>query len=116
MIYRIADTQDWEAAQTSGYFASADLAAEGFIHCCTAQQIAAVANRYYQEQAALVLLEIDETQISVPLKWEDLTNAGELFPHVYGCIPRAAFVRCLVFQPGIDGRFSSTLANHRPER
>jgi uncharacterized protein (DUF952 family) len=116
MIYRIADTQDWEAAQTSGYFASADLAAEGFIHCCTAQQVAAVANRYYQGQAALVLLEIDETQIPVPLKWEDLTNADELFPHVYGRIPRAAFVRCLVFQPGIDGRFSSPLANHRPER
>src|SRR4029453_5728004 len=104
MIYRIAETQDWEAAQASGYFASADLAAEGFIHCCTAQQVTAVANRYYQGQEALVLLEIYETQIPVPPKWEDLTNAGELFPHVFGRISRAAFVRCLVFQPGIDGR------------
>ena len=31
MIYRIAATRDWEAAQASGYFASADLAAEGFM-------------------------------------------------------------------------------------
>jgi uncharacterized protein (DUF952 family) len=116
MIYRIAETQDWEAAQASGYFASADLAAEGFIHCCTAQQIAAVANRYYQGQEALVLLEIDETQMHVPLKWEDLTKAGELFPHVYGHIPRAALVRCLAFQPDSDGRFSSPLLEHRPER
>ena len=48
MIYCIAEAQDWEAAQASGDFASADLVAEGFIHCCTAQLIAAVANRYYQ--------------------------------------------------------------------
>ena len=116
MIYRIADTQDWEAAQASGYFASADLAAEGFIHCCTAQQVAAVANRYYQGQGALVLLEIDETQVHVPLKWEDLTNAGELFPHVYERIPRAALVRCLMFKPDVDGRFSSPLADYPPER
>jgi uncharacterized protein (DUF952 family) len=115
MIYRIAETQDWEAAQASGFFASADLAAEGFIHCCTAQQVAAVANRYYQGQETLVLLEIDETQVHVPLKWEDLTNAGELFPHVYGRIPRAALVRCLVFKPDRDGRFSSPLTDYRPE-
>jgi len=37
MIYRIADTQDCEAAQASGYFASADLAAEGFIPCKLSQ-------------------------------------------------------------------------------
>jgi uncharacterized protein (DUF952 family) len=107
MIYRIAETRDWEAAQASGYFASADLAAEGFIHCCTAQQVAAVANRYYQGQEGLVLLEIDETQVQILLKWEDSTNAGEVFPHVYGRIPLTALVRYLVFKPGVDGRFSS---------
>jgi uncharacterized protein (DUF952 family) len=106
MIYRIAETRDWEAAQVSGYFASADLAAEGFIHCCTARQIAAVGNRYYRGQEGLILLEIDETQVHVPLQWEDLTHAGEQFPHVYGRIPHAAVVRYLSFKPGPDGHFS----------
>ena len=107
MIYRIAETRDWEAAQVSGLFASADLTAEGFMHCCTAQQIASVANRYYQGQKALLLLEIDETRVRVPLTWEDLTQAGEAFPHVYGRIPLAAVTRCLALQPGVDGRFAS---------
>ena len=75
-----------------------------------------MANRYYQGQEALVLLEIDETQVHVPITWEDLTNAGELFPHVYGHIPRAALVRCLVFKPDVDGRFSSPLAANQPAR
>ena len=107
MIYRIADPSDWDAAHVSGSFASADLAAEGFIHCCTAPQIAAVANRYYQGRETLLLLEIDETKVHVPLQWEDLTNAGQSFPHVYGQIPLAAVTRCVALQPGIDGRFSS---------
>src|SRR5262249_38958235 len=107
MIYRIADTPDWEAAQASGYFASADLTTEGFIHCCTTQQIASVANRYYRGQQALLLLEIDETRVHVPLKWEDLTKSGQSFPHVYGRIPLAAVMRCLALQPGLDGTFAS---------
>jgi len=107
MIYRIAEARDWEAAQGVGYFESADLIAEGFMHCCTAQQIAAVANRYYQGYEVLLLLEIDETRGQAPLRWEDLTNAGELFPHVYGRIPLAAVMRCLALQPDVDGHFSS---------
>src|SRR5262245_25833859 len=106
MIYRITDAKDWAAAQASGYFASVDLTTEGFIHCCTAQQIAAVANRYYQGHEGLLLLEIDETRVHVPLKWEDLTNAGQVFPHVYGRIPLGAVTRCLVLQSGADGHFS----------
>ena len=107
MIYRITDAKDWAAAQASGYFASADLTTEGFIHCCTAQQIAAVANRYYQGREGLLLLEIDETRLHAPLKWEDLTNARQVFPHVYGRIPLEAVTRCLVLQPGADGHFSA---------
>ena len=111
MIYRIAEAKDWEAAQVSGYFASTDLLAEGFIHCCTAQQIAAVANRYYQGREALLLLEIDEARVGASLRWEDLTHAGQSFPHVYGRIPLQAVTRCAVLQPGGDGRFSSPSAD-----
>ncbi|RPD47776.1 hypothetical protein DNI29_10050 [Hymenobacter sediminis] len=32
MLYRIAEPTDWEQAQQTGFFASPDLAAEGFIH------------------------------------------------------------------------------------
>lgn len=107
MIYRITEAHDWEAAQGSGYFASADLVAEGFMHCCTAQQITAVANRYYQGREGLFVLEIDEARIQAPLRWEDLRHAGEAFPHVYGRIPLAAVRRCLVLPAGEDGCFSA---------
>jgi uncharacterized protein (DUF952 family) len=106
MIYCIAETRDWQAAQETGYFASADLAAAGFIHCCTAQQVAGVVQRYYQGHETLLLLEIDETRVQEPIRWEDLTDAGQLFPHVYGRIPLAAVRRCVGLRPGANGSFS----------
>lgn len=107
MIYRITDVQDWHAAQVSGAFASADLTAEGFIHCCTAAQIVAVANRYYQGQTGLLVLAIDETCLHVPLRWEDLTHIGEEYPHVYGPIPLGAVQHALPLTPDPDGQFTA---------
>lgn len=99
MIYRITERSTWEAAQRLGAFASADLAAEGFIHCCTLHQLGGVAERYYQGQRDLMVLDIDETRLTAPLRWEDPRRTGEAFPHVYGPIPLAAVRRWRAFRP-----------------
>lgn len=112
MIYRITDAHDWNAAQTSGTFASADLAAEGFMHACTASQIAAVANRYYQGRRDLLLLEIDPARLTAPPRWEDLTRRGEVYPHLYAPMPRDAVQRVLSLQPEADGQFQASRIRH----
>ncbi len=93
MIYRIAEASDWDYAQKTGEFASADLQAEGFIHCSEQHQILRTAAKYYAGKKSLVLLEIDETRIIDKLKREDSTGRGELFPHIYASIPMAAITR-----------------------
>ena len=45
MIYRIAEAVDWRLAQCKGVFVSADLAAEGFIHCSERHQVARTAQK-----------------------------------------------------------------------
>ncbi|MFN0068450.1 MAG: DUF952 domain-containing protein [Limisphaerales bacterium] len=89
MIYRIADAADWQAALQSGFFASADLAAEGFIHCAGRHQVQGVADRHYAGRAGLTLLAIDEARLDVPLRRENTSGGTELFPHVHGPIPLA---------------------------
>ena len=89
MIYRIAEITDWLRAQRDGVFVSADLAAEGFIHCSERGQVARTAQKYYSGRGELVLLEIDEALLGKALVREDLTGSG-LFPHVYGSIPLSA--------------------------
>ena len=105
MIYRIAEQADWNRAQRDGFFVSADLAAEGFIHCSQQHQVSQTAQKYYAGKIALVLLEIDAAALGAALVHEDLTGSG-MFPHVYGPIPLNAVLRHFDFAVDADGRFT----------
>ena len=105
MIYRIAEQADWTRAQREGAFASADLAAEGFIHCSEQHQVARTARKYYAGKSALVLLEIDDVALGAALVRENLTGSG-LFPHSYKPIPLSAIVRHFDFAVAADGSFA----------
>jgi uncharacterized protein (DUF952 family) len=107
MIYRIAELADWQAAQQTGFFVSADLAAEGFIHASELYQVEATANRYYAGRTDIVLLELDESELwvaAVPVKREYAKARNDYFPHIFAPIPLAAVVRALSFQTEADGR------------
>jgi uncharacterized protein (DUF952 family) len=93
MLYRIAEPADWQHAQQTGFFASADLAAEGFIHSSERHQILETARRYYAGRAGLVLLEWDEDALAaagVRAEWEWVPSRQQHFAHVFGPVPLAA--------------------------
>lgn len=106
MFYRIAESADWIRAQETGYFASADLAAEGFIHGSELAQVLRTAGKYYRGKAGLVLLEIDESRLDEPVVREDISGSGVLYPHCYVPIPLRAVVRHFRFEESVDGGFS----------
>ena len=106
MIYRIAEKSDWLQARQCGYFASADLAAEGFIHLSELHQVLRTADKYYRGKTGLLLLEIDETQLSQNIIREDLTGSGQEFPHSYRPIPVRAVVRQFEFAEDAGGGYS----------
>jgi uncharacterized protein (DUF952 family) len=103
MIYRITDATDWQRAQGTGFFASADLAAEGFIHCSEKYQVTATAGRYFKGRSDLLVLEIDDVALGETLKREDTTGRGEKFPHVYSAIPLNAIKRTWRLVETADG-------------
>ncbi|MCB2377383.1 DUF952 domain-containing protein [Hymenobacter sp. BT635] len=108
-LYRIADQSDWDRAQQTGFFASPDLANEGFIHCSHQTQILETARRYYAGRRDMVLLEIDEARLlaaGVRVEREWVQARGQAFAHVFGPIPLTAIIRPLPFQPGADGAFA----------
>jgi uncharacterized protein (DUF952 family) len=69
-----------------------DLAEEGYIHCSTAEQWPGVIQRFYGDDADLLLLHVDEQRLSAPLVYEQLPGMPEPFPHVYGPINLDAVV------------------------
>ena len=100
MLYRIAALADWQHAQQTGFFASADLAAEGFIHSSEAHQIIETARRYYAGRADLVLMEWDEAALAaagVRVEREWVASRQQHFAHVFGPVPLAAVRRVWPF-------------------
>ncbi|WP_051718297.1 DUF952 domain-containing protein [Hymenobacter sp. IS2118] len=109
LLYRIADAADWQQAQQTGFFASADLSAEGFIHSSEPQQILETARRYYAGRADLVLLEWDEVALAaagVRVEREWVASRGEAFAHVFGAVPLGAVRRTWPFGADAAGQFT----------
>lgn len=103
MIYHIV-AQNWlDEIRLKGVYQPDSYATDGFIHCSTAGQVANVANRFYANQRNLILLEIDETKVTGKTVYENLEGGIELFPHVYGTVPRAAILRIGRLVQGQDG-------------
>ncbi len=88
VIFHIADRDRWQRSLTAGEYTAStigmELAEAGFIHLSTAEQVPAVAERFYQGVVDLVLLHVDETKLIAELVFEQLDGAPEPFPHLYG--------------------------------
>lgn len=102
-ILHITTPADWQAALEAGIYGADSLETEGFIHCSTAQQIVATANRFYAGQSDLLLLHIDPQALAAELRWE--MADGQDFPHIYGPINLDAVVEVEAFNPDADGSF-----------
>lgn len=105
IIHHITTRADWEAARAAGAYRADSLASEGFIHCSTAAQVLATANRLFRGRRDLVLLDIDSTRVGAEIRHENLEGGRDLFPHVYGALPLAAVVAVHAFSPRADGLF-----------
>jgi len=106
IVYHISRKTDWSDALTSGAYTADSLTTEGFIHCSTAEQVIATANRLFKGRRDLVLLSVDTDKVGAEIRHENLEGGTELFPHIYGAISAAAIVRVHDFQPGADGTFA----------
>jgi uncharacterized protein (DUF952 family) len=100
MLYRIAEPADWQRAQQTNFFASADLVLEGFIHCSEAHQVLETARRYYAGRPNLWLLELAEEALAaagVRVEREWVESRQQHFAHAFGAIPLTAVRRVWQF-------------------
>ncbi|MCP9750096.1 DUF952 domain-containing protein [Ferruginibacter sp. HRS2-29] len=93
MIYHVTTKTAWEAALQHGFYEAPSLHTEGFIHNSTAGQVSGVLDRYYKNATGLILLHIDESKLTSPLKYELAPSVNEEFPHIFGPINLDAVVK-----------------------
>jgi uncharacterized protein (DUF952 family) len=84
MIYIIIPQSHWKASLIQGFYESASLATEGFIHASKEEQVKGVLERHFKNQADLLLLHIDESKLTAELKYELAPAVNEKFPHIFG--------------------------------
>ena len=109
MIFHIALRAEWDAARDSVYIPPS-LAAEGFIHCSTRDQVAGTANLFYRGRTDLVLLVIDEGLLAASLRYETPLGKNDVraalsFPHIYGPLNFDAVISAKPFPCSTDGSF-----------
>jgi uncharacterized protein (DUF952 family) len=93
MIYHVTTDSDWEAALIQGFYTHPSLSKEGFIHNCSLEQLPGVIERYYADIKNLTLLQIDESKLTAPLRYELAPSVNEEFPHIFGPINLDAVVK-----------------------
>jgi len=106
LIFHITTPAVWEAAQAAGAYTSDSLETEGFIHCSDADQVTWVANTRFAARTDLIVLHVDEAQLTATVVRENLEGGTTLFPHVYGPLPVAAVGAVTALTPGPDERFA----------
>lgn len=89
-IFHLANKDDAQALSTTGSYRTDSLDTEGFIHCCSAEQLPGVIQRYYADAQEVVVLGIDATQLGTELVYENTVGGEELFPHIYAEIDKQA--------------------------
>jgi len=110
MIFHIAVRAEWDAAARGGVYIPPSLAAEGFIHCSTRDQVAGTANLFYRGQSDLLLLVIDESLLAAPIRYEAPLGKNDVraalsFPHIYGPLNLNAVLRVEPLPCAADGSF-----------
>jgi uncharacterized protein (DUF952 family) len=111
-IYHIATAADWARARTGGQYTTSTrgrtLAEEGFIHTSAPEQVALVANAFYQGEPDLLLLVIDTDLVDAEIRYEHVPGQAQPYPHIYGPLNTNAVVQTHPFEPDPDGQFSFT--------
>ena len=108
-LYHLAVLEDWNADAAGTTYVPAAFASEGFVHCSFRGQLAGVYDRYYAGRDDLVVLVFDRDALAeavgaAAIREEQSPSTGELFPHVYAPLPRAAVREVLDLAAVMPGR------------
>ncbi|OXR40976.1 hypothetical protein B7C42_06942 [Nocardia cerradoensis] len=114
MLVHLCTPAEWEQAQRIGERVAPSLESEGFLHLSAPHQVHLPANRLFAGRDDMLLLWIDVTRLTAPLRWEPGVpdDPGSMrFPHLYGPLPVTAVVRTSYYALDEKGTFPALTAD-----
>ena len=95
VIYHVTTAREWNAAKQKGFYETASLASEGFIHCSEEHQVGNVLEKYFAGKADLVKLVIDTDKLTSRYVQEWSPSIQDIFPHIYGAVNSDAVIEVI---------------------
>lgn len=99
VIYHLTTVPEWEVAQDKGIYDPHSFQRDGFVHCCTQDQLEHVMERHFEKHENLIKLVIDPTRLLHPLKYEHNKDYNREYPHVYGPLNLEAVTQVVFLDP-----------------
>ena len=103
VLVHLVEPADWRAALVQGSLRPPSLAEAGFVHLSSPDQVHLPAAALYPGRRDLVLLVVDPSRLTDPVRWEPGRSSdppGMVFPHLYGPLPVTAVVAAVPYLPG----------------
>ena len=89
-IYKALTPEQWAGFQTKAVFTGSPVdLADGYIHLSCASELKATLDKWYADQAQVILLQVEASAVNANLKYE-VSRGGTAFPHVYADLPLSA--------------------------
>lgn len=93
-LHHVLTEAAWDAALKLGQHAPAELDRDGFLHCCTPQQLDFVLARHFAGATGLLVLTFYTADLPpAALRWVKSEPDQDPFPHLYAPIPCQAVRR-----------------------
>lgn len=102
IAYKVLTAEQFAALEADRFDGAPIDRADGYVHLSTASQVTETVARHFAGQAGLMIAAIDLRCVGHSVRWEPSRN-GELFPHLYGRLRRAAIVAHGPVAWGSDG-------------
>lgn len=107
IIFHMVKESEWKNFIHSEFYGGKSLKTDGFLHCCSFDQILHVANNNLRSiDEKLLILCINTEYLSSELKWEKNFKNGMVFPHIYGPINKESVINTIEFKKEQSGNFS----------
>ncbi|MGY1808450.1 GNAT family N-acetyltransferase [Blastococcus sp. SYSU D00669] len=104
VLVHLIEPADWRAALAAGAVRPASLAAQGFVHLSSPEQVHLPAERLFPGRRDLALLVVDPARLADAVRWEPGVHgdpAAMRFPHLYGPLPVGAVVAVAPWRPPV---------------
>jgi uncharacterized protein (DUF952 family) len=103
IVYKVMSAAELKQMQHDGVFRGSPVdMADGYIHLSRGSQLTETVDKHFRGVDGLMLAAVDLSRLGDTVRWEP-SRGGQLFPHIYGFLPRGAVVSIAPLERTPDG-------------